>query len=41
MAPTFAARLNLPGHDPLAMPPRRIHDLSEALRQRLTALLSR
>jgi hypothetical protein len=34
-------RLNLPGHDPLAMPPRRIHDLSDTARERLIALLRR
>lgn len=34
-------RLKLPGHDPLAMPPRRIHDLSDAVRDRLIALLRR
>jgi hypothetical protein len=34
-------RLSLPGHDPLAMPPRRIHDLSDAARNRLVALLRR
>jgi hypothetical protein len=34
-------RLSLSGHDPLAMPPRRIHDLSDAARDRLIALLRR
>ncbi|HEX6241198.1 MAG TPA: hypothetical protein VFZ61_09910, partial [Polyangiales bacterium] len=34
-------RLRLPGHDPLAMPPRRIHDMSDAVRERLIALLRR
>lgn len=34
-------RLSLPGHDPLAMPPRRIHGLSDAVRDRLIALLRR
>lgn len=32
-------RMNLPGEDVLAMPPRRIHELSEAARARLVALL--
>jgi hypothetical protein len=32
-------RLSLPGHDALAMPPRRIHDLSDKVRERLIALL--
>lgn len=36
---TAIARLNLPGHDPLAMPPRRIHDVTDAVRARLIALL--
>lgn len=36
---TAIARLNLPGDDPLAMPPRRIHDLSGSVRARLIALL--
>jgi hypothetical protein len=38
---TAIERLNLPGHDPLAMPPRRIHALSDAVRARLIALLRR
>ncbi len=32
-------RLSLPAEDPLAMPPRRIYEMSEAVRARLTALL--
>lgn len=32
-------RLNLPAHNPLAMPPRRIHDLTDSARARLVALL--
>jgi flavin-dependent dehydrogenase len=35
------SRLSKPGHDPLAMPPRRIHDVSDAVRERLIALLRR
>ena len=38
---TAIERLSLPGHDPLAMPPRRIHDMSDAARDRLIALLRR
>ena len=34
-------RLRLPGHDLLAMPPRRIFELSDAARDRLVALLRR
>jgi len=33
-------RLNLPPDNPLAMPPRRIHELTETARARLVALLS-
>jgi hypothetical protein len=36
---TAIERLNLPSHDPLAMPPGRIHALSEAARARLISLL--
>jgi hypothetical protein len=32
-------RLNLPGDDPLAMPPRRIHEMGDRARARLVALL--
>jgi hypothetical protein len=38
---TAIARLNLAEDDPLAMPPRRIHALSETARARLIALLRR
>jgi hypothetical protein len=38
---TAIDRLNLPGHDPLAMPPRLIHALSDVVRARLIALLRR
>jgi hypothetical protein len=34
-------QLNLPGHHVLAMPPRRIHEMSDAVRERLIALLRR
>lgn len=34
-------RLKLPANDPLAMPPRRIHDMSATVRDRLIALLQR
>ena len=33
-------RLNLPSESPLAMPPRRIYELTETARVRLVALLS-
>jgi hypothetical protein len=38
---TAIERLSMPGHDPRAMPPRRIHELSAAVRDRLIALLRR
>jgi hypothetical protein len=38
---TAIARLNLPPHDPQAMPPQRTHALSAAGRARLVGLLSR
>jgi hypothetical protein len=38
---TAIDRLNLAGHDALAMPPRRIHALSDTARARLIALLRR